>query len=174
LTIGNERLGSLPFEGLIDDVKIWRPNPNRITRDFLVRILDGGMRDCWVSWGKEFRAARNALAAFDGECADILLELVNRVQASIGSVVVHSATTRQAWEEAVAEYQRLWARGEVAAIRPVLTRLLNTLRAEGVPLDQVAAIRDLVDSRCFQQLVQRIPPLDCDPQFVQMLTGEGS
>jgi len=173
LTIGNERGGVLPFDGLIDDVKIWRPNPNRITRDFLVRILDGGVSDCWVDWGKKFRAALTDLAARDVECAGTLFNLVNQVQATVGTIVVHSPATRAAWEQAIADYQRLWAGGDVAAIGPVIMRLLETLRAEGVPLDQVTAVRALIESRCFQELMRRLTPLDCDPQFTHMLTGEG-
>lgn len=173
LTIGNDRGGSLPFDGLIDDVKIWRPNPNRITHDFLVRILDGGVSDCWLEWGKKFRAGLTDLAVADVECGGSLFLLMNQVQAAIASSVTHSAATRQAWEHAVAEYQRLWAQGDVAAIGGVLARLLETLRAEGVPLDQVQAVRELLDSRCFRELVDRVPPLDCDPQFLQMLSGEG-
>jgi hypothetical protein len=174
LTIGNERNGGLPFDGLIDDVKIWRPNPHRITRDFLIRILDGGVEDCWVAWGKKFRAALKELAADDVECAGSLTRLVYQVQAAIGPIVIHNAATRQAWEHAVEEYQRLWSQGHVADIGPVLRRLLETLRAEGVPLEQVTAVRNLLESRCFQELLRRIPPLDCDPQFVQMLAGEGN
>jgi hypothetical protein len=174
LTIGNERGGTLPFDGLIDDVKIWRPNPNRITRDFLIRILDGGVSDCWRDWGRKFRHALTDLAVHDVECADSLFRQVNKAQAAIAASVAHSAATRQAWEYSLAEYQRLWALGDVAAIGLVLTRLLDTLSAEGVPLDQVAAIRELIESRCFRELLDRVPPLDCDPQFVQMLAGEGN
>jgi len=174
LTIGNERNGTVPFDGLVDDVKIWRPNPNRITHDLLIRILDGGVSDCWEKWGKKFRTGLTDLAAHDVECSGTLFRLVNQVQAAIGPLVLHSPATKQAWEQAIAEYQRLWAQGDVAGIGPVLTRLLETLRAEGVPLDQVAAVRELIESRCFGELMNGIPPLDCDPQFLQMLAGEGN
>lgn len=174
LTIGNERGGSLPFSGLIDDVKIWRPNPHRITHDFLVRILDGGVSQCWLVWGKAFRAALDGLANADVECAGTLFRLVNQAQAALAVAIGHSAATRQAWQETVAEYQRLWNRGEVAAIGPVLSRLLDTFRADGVPLDQVAAVRELIDSHCFQDLVRRVPPPDCDPEFTAMFSGQGS
>ena len=124
--------GSIPFDGLIDDVKIWRPNPNRITRDFLIRILDGGVSDCWSEWGEvpgradrprrpRCRMRRHTFHACD------------QVQAAIGPVVLHSAATRLAWEQTIADYQRLWAQGYVAAIGPVLTRLLDTLARRGRP-----------------------------------------
>lgn len=174
ITIGGEKSGLASFDGLIDDVKIWRPNPNRITHDFLVRILDGGVSDCWREWGRNFRAGLNGLKAADVECADSLFLMVSRSHAAIATCVTHSVATRQAWEHALTEYQRLWALGDVAAIGPVLAGLLETLRAEGVPLDQVSAIRELFESRCFGELLDRIPALDCDPEFVQMLSGAGN
>lgn len=174
LTIGSDKGGGLPFGGLIDDVKIWRPNPNRITHDFLVRILDGGVTDCWRGWGKAFRDGLNGLNADDVECADSLFQMVSASQAAVAACVTHSAATRQAWDRALTEYQRLWALGDVSAIGPVLAALVETLRAEGVPLDQVAVIRELFESRCFGGLLDRIPALDCDPGFVQMLSGEGN
>ena len=174
LTIGADKGGGASFDGLIDDVKIWRPNPNRITHDFLVRILDGGVSDCWRGWGRKFRDGLNGLNVDDVECADSLFRQVNSAQAAIATCVAHSEATRQAWEYALTEYQRLWALGDVAAIGRVLADLLETLRAEGVPLDQVGAIRELFDSRCFAELLDRIPALDCDPGLVAMLSGEGN
>ena len=173
LTIGAEKSGGSSFDGLIDDVKIWRPNPNRITHDFLVRILDGGVSDCWRGWGGKVRDALNGLNIDDVECADSLFQMVAKSQAAIAACVTHNAATLRAWEHAVTEYQRLWAANDVAAIGEVLSRLLETLRAEGIPLDQVAAIRELIESRCFRELMDRVPALDCDPGFVQMLSGEG-
>ena len=173
ITIGGEKGGGASFDGLIDDVKIWRPNPNRITHDFLVRILDGGLSDCWRGWGKTFRDALNKLNVDDVECADSLFRMVNRSHTAIATCVTHNVATRQAWEHALTEYQRLWALGDVAAIGRVLAAMLETLRTEGVPLDQLGAIRELFESRCFGELLDRIPALDCDPEFVQMLSGEG-
>lgn len=174
LTIGNAQDGLLPFDGLIDDVKVWRPSPQRITHDFLIRILDGGLSDCWREWGRQFRAGLTALATDDVECAGSLFRMVSRAQAALAQAVTHNSTTLQAWQSAVSRYQRLWARGDVAAIGAVLTELLDTLSAAGVPLDQTAAIRELIESRCFSELVDRVPPLDCDPALLQMLSGEGT
>ncbi len=174
LTIGNDKSGGLPVDGLIDDVKIWRPDPNRITHDFLIRILDGGVSDCWREWGRRYRDALTDLATDDVECAGSLFRMINQAQAALAVAVTHSPATLLAWQNALSEYQRLWARGELGAIGVVLMRLLDTLTAEGVPLDQVGAIRELLDSRCFRQILDRVPPLDCDPQLLLMLSGEGN
>jgi len=172
LTIGNNAGGQLPSRGLIDEVKVWRPNPARMTSDFTVRIVKGGLTDCWVKWGKQFRVALRALADRDVECPDQLTYLLREaMHAMAASAMTHNAATRAAWQQTVADYRRLWSQGNVGEIGPVLGRLLATLRAEGVPIEQHPAYRNLVDNHCFQDLLALVPPLDCDPQFTRMVKG---
>lgn len=175
VTIGNDASGSLPSRGLIDELKIWRPNPARMTGDFTVRVVKGGLTDCWVKWGKQFRAALQELAAGDVECPGVLeTSLRGALATAAASAMTHNAATRAAWQRAAADYRRLWSQGDVADIGPVLARLLDTLRAEGVAVEQMAAYRNLMESPCFRQLQTLVPPLDCDPQFTGMLKGTGN
>jgi hypothetical protein len=175
VTIGNEPGGSLPFLGLIDEVKVWRPNATKIKSDFTDRIVKAGLTDCWAEWGKKFRDALNDLSARDPECAARIFRLLDDALASTAApVLTHSVVTRQAWAHAVENYRRLWSHGNLAEIRPLLTGLRDALAAEGVDIEQNPAFRALIDDRCFRELMGNTPPLDCDPQFTKMLTGEGN
>ncbi len=175
VTIGNEPGGSLPFRGLIDDVKIWRPNPVKVTSDFTNRIIKDGVTDCWVQWGRKFRDALNAVAPEDSECLGRLNQLVDDLLTStIAPALTQSASTRQALQDAIIEYRRLWLGGNIEAIHSVLSGLQHTLASQGIDIEQMTAFQALVSDRCFQELMRITPPLDCDPQFVKMLKGGGS
>lgn len=174
VTIGNDPGGTLPFPGSIDDIKIWRPNPTKITGDFTDRIVKAGLTDCWAQWGKKFRDALDDLAARDSECPARIARLLDAAMASaLASALTHSPASRQTWEHAVASYRRLWSSGHVAEIGPVLTGLRDALKSEGVDIEQDPAFLTLIDDACFRELMRITPPLDCDPEFTQMLTGGG-
>ncbi len=171
VTIGNGPDGALEFPGLIDDVKIWRPNPTKIKSDFTDRIVKHGLTDCWAEWGKKFRDALTLLKARNPECPAHIAFLIDHVMATVASALTHSPATRQAWERAVTDYQRLWSSGHVAQINQVLSALRDVLRSEGVDVEQSSAYHALINDRCFQELLRITPPLDCDPEFTRMLTG---
>ncbi|GEM_PF-2785098 len=173
VTIGNERNSSLGFEGLIDDVKIWRPNPHRVTGDFTDRIVKSGVADCWVQWGREFRRVLSDLAARDPECFGRITRLLEDIPTNVlAPGLAANAAARQALAQAVADYSRLWSQGHLAQIRPVLIGLRDALHNNGIDLEGSAAFQALANDRCFQDLVRHIPPLDCDAAFTQMLRGE--
>lgn len=172
LTIGNEWNSSLGFDGLIDDVKIWRPNPHRINGDFTDRIVKAGLTDCWVQWGRELRRALDDLAARDPECFGRIARLLEDIPTTVlAPGLATSVPARQALTQALTDYGRLWSQGHLAEIRPVLIRLRDTLRNNGIDLEGSAAFQALANDRCFQDLVRHVPPLDCDPAFTQMLSG---
>jgi Concanavalin A-like lectin/glucanases superfamily len=174
VTIGNEPGGSLPFRGLIDDVKIWRPNPVKVKSDFTNRIIKDGVTDCWVQWGRKFRHALDAVAPRDSECLGRLNQLVDDLLTStIAPALTQSSSTRQALQDAIIEYRRLWLGGNIAEIRSVLSGLERTLASEGIDIEQMTAYQALISDGCFQELMQITPPLDCDPQFVKMFKGGG-
>ncbi len=175
MTIGNERNSSLGFEGLIDDVKIWRPNPHRINGEFTDRIVKAGVTDCWVQWGRDFRKVLDDLAARDPECSGRITRLLEDIPTTVlAPGLAANAGARQALAQALADYSRLWSQGRIAEIRPVLIGLLDTLRNNGIDLQGSAPFQALANDRCFQDLLNHSPPLDCDPAFVQMLRGEGA
>lgn len=172
VTIGNEAGSLLGFEGLIDDVKIWRLNPHRINGDFTDRIVKAGVTDCWVQWGREFRRVLDDLAARDPECLGRITRLLDDIPTTaLAPGLAGSAAARQAFAQALADYGRLWSRGHLAEIGPVLIGLRDTLRANGIDVENSAAFRTLVNDRCFQDLVGHTPSLDCDPAFTRMLRG---
>lgn len=170
VTIGNGPDGALEFPGLIDDVKFWRPNPTKFKSDFTDRIVKAGLTDCWAQWGKRFRGALDELSARDRECPARIARLIDEVMSNGLASIGHSPGTRQAWEHAVASYRRLWPNGDLAEMGPVLAGLRDALKSEGVDLEQDPAYQALSNDRCFRELIRLTPPLDCDPQFAQMLS----
>lgn len=175
VTIGNAPVGPLPIRGLLDEIKVWRPNDNRIKSDFTERVVKAGVTDCWVQWGKKFRDTLDELAAIDVECPQRIAHLIDAVARSVlPAVLTRSAASREAWDRAVADYRRLWTSGHVADIHDVLTGLLDALRVEGVDLENNPAYVALINDPCYQKLIGMTPPLTCDPDFVRMLHTEGS
>ena len=57
ISIGNTLDGRHPWTGDIDEVKVWRLNPNRVRNQFLGRPIDKATADCWARYVDSMRAA---------------------------------------------------------------------------------------------------------------------
>jgi hypothetical protein len=169
LRIGQSRWSDdEPLNGRIDDLKIWRIDPKRINREFLNRPIDSATSDCLKRWLDDLRDALED----DVECGQLLPQLalaaVNRM---ITDSVEHSPEARQRIEQAVREYQRLWAANDLGdELVQVIVELSDWLAQEGIPVTGSPEFQALMDSPCIRAIGGNLPPLDCDPQFKSFLT----
>jgi Concanavalin A-like lectin/glucanases superfamily len=166
VSIGNSHPPSAAIDGSVDDVKIWRINPQRVDAEFLGRPVDAGVRQCLVDWT---RAVGGALRA-DPQCARQVSDLLDRAVASISREALnHSGATRARFEDAAQEYRHLWSQGDLDKIVPVLADLVSWLQMAGLdPLDN-ADVAALLNDECLPTILAAIPPLDCDPLFTGLL-----
>jgi hypothetical protein len=85
--------------------------------------------------------------------------------------VEHSPEARQRIEQAVREYQRLWAENDLGdELVQVIVGLSDWLAQEGIPVTGSPEFQALMDSPCIRLIGGSLPPLDCDPQFKSFLT----
>jgi hypothetical protein len=142
LSIGNSQLASSAMEGLIDDVKVWRPDPHRVDEQFIGRLVDHDVAHCWAEWGREMREVlRNNPA-----CAATLADLVSRAAASlVRDGFNHGDETRQRWQKTVETYAELWSDGDLGAIVPVMADLVSWLQLAGLDPRQNADVIALIN-----------------------------
>ncbi len=166
VTIGNSHPPTQAMKGLIDDVKVWRINPQRVDAEFLGRPVDEHVKQCLANWG---RAVSEVLRA-DPQCAQQLSELLNRAVASIiRDGLNHSEATRARFEKTAEEYRKLWADGNLGDIVPIMADLVSWLQLAGLDPAQNADVTALLNDGCLKRILREIPPLDCDPQFTGLL-----
>lgn len=167
IVIGNRRqFYDEAWQGQIDDVKFWRFNPHWVDGTFVNRPTDPGIRDCWSQWSKALGGALRA----DRECADHVREVI---AAAVQSVKVRAAALAAAdptWQQAVNDYQRCWARGDFQGVQDALIRVISAMGTK-LQLNTDPALLALANDACVQKIKDRLPSLDCDAQFVDLLLG---
>jgi hypothetical protein len=161
VVIGNNRAGTAGFTGSIDDVKIWRLDPHYIDDVFINRPVDDGVEQCWVEWIRKLNDVLDA----ERDCADEITTLIGRAVASILRVPAGDAETAAQWDFAAQRYAELWADNRLEEIVPVLIDLVAWLRSHGLDPGQNADLQALFNNDCFVRLRDKIPLLDCEPQF---------
>jgi hypothetical protein len=161
VVIGNNRAGTNGFTGSIDDIKVWRRNPNYIDDVFINRPVDEDVEKCWVDWVRRLNDVLNA----DPACANQITTLMGRAILSILRTPPGDAATAAQWQAAAQRYAELWSQNRLDEIVPVLIDLLAWLRSHGLDPAQNADMQALLNSDCLAKLRNAIPPLTCDPKF---------
>lgn len=165
--MGTDRIGignsmsdlSQNFRGAIDDIKIWRLDPNWVDKTFTHRPVDPRVRDCWDKWSDGLGKALND----DVECAQ---RVANLIRAAVNSLIRRASRSanRGRWEAAVADYRMHWEGGDLSGVADVLNSVIAEIGAD-LQLTTDPAIAELINDPCVQRLIGKVPSLDCDPQF---------
>jgi concanavalin A-like lectin/glucanase superfamily protein len=156
------------FHGLVDDVKIWRTNPHKIDDTFTNRPMDPALAECWRAWV----AKLTALFRDSPDCAKEFNDLLQGAFAtSIEEILKKGEPLRSIVAEQVLRYNEAWVSGRLDQIPAVLADLLAELRRAGIdPLDN-DDFRNFQQSSCVGEFFSVLGPPDCDPDFVDMMTG---
>ncbi len=166
----------LCLEGDIDEVKVWRLDPQAMRRLFLARPFDEATAECWE---RIFRCIRDALAR-NPDCAQQLAvegpSVLDRLRRAI---VAKGPETRERYVRSCAEYARLWRAGQLDS--PEMATLFKEwctwLRLVGISPSEDPAIRALLESPCIRRVLGDCKGLgfDCDPQAAALvrLIAEG-
>lgn len=160
------------MNGQVDDVKVWRLNPHRIGTEFNGRPMDPIVIDCWKQFIRRLADALKILGEENPECPGFLKRAAERIAyGSLGRALTHSDVTRSLVLESSTEYKEHWAEGNLSAISDVLRRLIDGLAGEGLDLGQDPDVVALLQSACWQRLLELLEPIDCDDQFINMFKG---
>lgn len=165
VSIGNAAAGGRGWTGRIDDVKVWRLNPHWVDNSFVSRPDDPALRDCWGRWSEALREALKA----DLECAQHVAELIN---AAVGKIIDRASNTSPAtsavWQAATEDYRQRWSKGDLDGVAATMGDVIAQIGGD-LQLTSDPALRALADDPCVQRLLARLPSLDCDAQFSDLL-----
>jgi hypothetical protein len=168
VSIGNSQTGGEALHGAIDEVKIWRLNPRRLTEDFFGRPMDDRTAECWRRLQRELAAA----FARHPECARELLagmrDVLDRLRRQARAT---GPETRQRLEASERVYRQLWRAGAVDGpdMQEVFADLIAWMSLAGVRPERDSGLTALRDSNCLKTIVGELSLPDCDPQATSML-----
>ncbi|KUI34708.1 hypothetical protein AU195_09315 [Mycobacterium sp. IS-1496] len=158
--------------GRIDDVRVWRLDPDRIAREFIGRPMDPATAECWADWFDQLAAAFEALRQANPDCPKRILDLVGEaIHSGLADALTRTPQSRSTWLQAAADCQQKWTAGDLAGIATTLAGLTTWLQFEGVDLTQIPALQELLNDPCWKQLIALAPPMNCDPAFTDLLSG---
>lgn len=166
LAVGNRLTGGHGADGLIDDVQIRRPDPLQIDRNFRDRPVDISVRHCWDDWGRNLIRLLNE----NQRCARQIVDLLIRAQNSALADLRRDEISAQL-QQSAAEYTAHWRSGRLDQIPVGTAHFIDFLRSRGIDISANAELRELLDDRCFRELIDNLPVLTCDPEFTGMLTA---
>lgn len=162
--------GSLGFAGRIDELKMWRVNPHRADSEFTGRPVDESVKDCWAQWTRGVGEALRKLSESSPECPARIRYLLSRAVAGVvRDGLTHSDASATRWHKTSDAYRQLWSQGQLEDIVPLTADLLTWLQLEGLDPARNPDALALFNDACWQRLVELAPPLDCDPQFTEMV-----
>jgi Concanavalin A-like lectin/glucanases superfamily len=155
-----------PVVGSIDEVKIWRLKPDRITEQFFDRPMDDATRRCWeefLRWLQRWREANPECAAeLDRLITALVRETASRIAAAMES---------DRLAEVKDGYGTLWRDSRMGSteIADLLRDFAAQLSENGIDPQRDDGYVRLVDSDCYRRLIDEMPSLDCDPEFAAYL-----
>jgi Concanavalin A-like lectin/glucanases superfamily len=168
ISIGNALNDDWSLHGEIDEVKIWRLNPQRATEEFFSRPMDEQTVDCWRRLLRESRAA----FARHPECARELLAGVGHALDRLHrQALATGPETRRRLEQSQRTYRHLWRAGKLDSpeMRKLFADLIAWMSLAGVHPDADPELMALRDSDCLKTILGELSVPDCDPEAIAML-----
>jgi hypothetical protein len=166
VAIGNRLAGGKPLLGMIDEVRIWRLDPNQMRREFLCRPYDAATARCWEAI---FQAIRAWIARDPGQ-VKALLDLIDaRLNSLVRGLFLLPAAEQAKMRAELQELTKLWCEGHIAGsrMRTALEHWLADLKRLGLdPTHDLptAEIEALLAGLGADKLT-----LDCDPAVIGFL-----
>ncbi len=156
------------LDGDIDEVKVWRLNPNIMDEQFFSRPVDKAVANCWERF---FRSLAEALDRHP-DCARLIQRTINEaVDRLRRTIIARGPETRERFERTSREYLQLWRAGKLDS--PEMDKLFadwcTWLRLVDISIEDDPALQELLRSNCLRRVLARCEPLDCDPQAAALL-----
>lgn len=164
IRIGNAIDKDEPFGGDIDEIKIWRTDPNEPRRQFVRRPIDRETADCLA----RYLQSLNAALLKHPDCAKRLRrDLVAALDRFRRAVAEQGPETRQKFQEFCYRYALLWHAGRIdgGKMRAALADWCAWLKLIGISPEGDEAYHDLFASECWRLIQGELDCFDCDPHL---------
>lgn len=166
VTIGNSFGGGEPLLGSIDEVRIWRLDPNEMRREFLCRPYSAVTARCWTAI---FLAVRAWITNNPSQAGALYSLIDSRMRTLIRGLFLLPAVEQAKVRALLQEYAKLWCEGRIdgSQMHSVLRQWIADLRRFGLDPSsslQSTDIKQLLSGIDLQGLT-----LDCDPAVIVFL-----
>jgi hypothetical protein len=170
ISIGNEPdKDSQCFTGNdIDEVKIWRLDPNIMDRQFLTRPMSNDVVACWTRF---FASLRKALKQ-DPQCATQMnVALTAMIDEFQRVILALGPEARDQYIKTCIRYRHLWKQGHLDGpeMAELLAEWLAWLRLMGFSFQNVPSLAELLRTSCLREIQPQLATLECDPQFLGLV-----
>jgi hypothetical protein len=173
LSIGNKvetpAKATLSFFGIdIDEVKVWRLDPNFIDRNFLARPMNNDIAACWTSFFASLRKALRQDSVCTGHLNAALIATVDELRRVILTLGPES---RDRYIKTCIRYQELWKAGQIDGpeMAQLVTEWNASLRLAGFSFHEVGDLAPFFRGHCFTDILALCAPLECDPHFLGLM-----
>lgn len=165
LVIGNDLSGHNGLSGRVDDIKIWRLNPNLVGSVFVERPVPVEVGRCWADWSRRL----DEFITTNPHCWERLTTLVPRAMFAMMSAVAALPNVQADFAELSDRYRQLWSEGRLGEIPAVLADIIALLRGQGFDPARIADLQALLNDGCLSSITEALP-LDCDAEFTDMFS----
>jgi hypothetical protein len=166
--IGNAGSGVDEFlGGDIDEIKVWRRDPQAIWREFSRRPLDAATAACW----HDFLLRIDEILGAHPDCARLLGALPEVIERMLRAVAAHGPDAVAQLLRFGEDYRALWRGGAIdgADMANLTQAWIAWLRSLGINPEADATLQALIRSDCFRRLWETSPALACDEAFRRMI-----
>jgi hypothetical protein len=156
------------LHGEINELKIWRLDPEAGWQDFASRPIDQKVSNCW----HDFLLRFNEILRAHPECERLLRAGVGAALERVWqSVVAHGAAARMQYEKFCEAHYELWRQGKIDGeeMRELAAEWIAWLRSIGIDPANDLELKSVLQSDCFRLMVETAANLDCDPKFMRMM-----
>jgi hypothetical protein len=160
--------GDMPLPGEIDEVKVWRLDPNRVRKQFIDRPMDQETADCWT---RHVHSLRDAFRKHPDCARKLTREIPSALDRWLRMVISQGPETRQRFADVRERYAELWREGRIDGpeMRKLLREWCAWLQMIGIDPcgdDRAQALRQ---SECWKLIQRELAGVDCDPQALALI-----
>jgi hypothetical protein len=168
VSVGNKLVGGQPLLGTVDEVRVWRPDPKEVAREFWCRPYTAATAKCWEEL---FKAVQSWATAHPGDLNTLLNLLSVQLRAFVRALYLLPPSEQARIRAILNEYLRLWCSGQIDGqeMRGVVDRWVATLRSQGIDPALGEIRSELLTLRQRSGLDPQQLALHCDPKVAAFL-----
>jgi len=156
------------LDGDIDEVKVWRPDPNDMARRFLSRRMDEAAAECWEKFIRCLNESLERRPDCAQEFQQTLPPLIEKFRRAIEAT---GPETRERYAMTRHRYLQLWQEGALDS--PAMAKLMSEwctwLKLVGISIEDDPDFRQFLRIPCLEEILKECGTLECDPQVTALL-----
>jgi hypothetical protein len=167
ISIGNEPDSDhQSFHGSdIDEVKVWRLDPNLMDRQFLTRPMNNDVAACWTRFFASLRKALKQNPECAREMSVAITAIIDELQRAI---LAQGLEARDRYISTCIRYRHLWKQGHIdgLAMAELVAEWIAWLRLTGFSFQNISGLAVFFRNPCLRDILPLCAPLECDPHFL--------